>query len=254
MNSRYVMYLDFLGTSEATCKWDEGRQQQFTELLRAVEATQREQHYNSSGKKIEIAPEFTAFSDNIVISYPDKSLEHPPGGWVDIVLQDCLRTIKSVVAQALELGVLVRGGLAYGQCFHEKGVLFGKALVDAHKLECKHARNARILIQNTIINQLTINKPENIGILFHDVEDDQWHLNYFRSLMEANLKSASPSLEENEAWLKSKIEMIFKNIESLQGEEKKSEKWKWFYRHFSEAYKHFSIVREFNDSKQGWVE
>jgi hypothetical protein len=88
-----------------------------------------------------LTPEITTFSDNIVVSYPAvpdddyRGFRRLSPFWAETVCADAVRILSGVAEMALRVGLLIRGGLSFGQLYHQKGVVFGEALVDAHLLE-----------------------------------------------------------------------------------------------------------------------
>ena len=48
-----------------------------------------------------------------------------------------------------------RFGYSFGQLYHENGVVFGEAMVDAYEVEHKHACHPRVLVSDRIIDRLT---------------------------------------------------------------------------------------------------
>jgi hypothetical protein len=111
--------------------------------------------------KITSPAEITAFSDNIVVSYPlvfedvqghvrellaDDVRELLADGWDEMVRQQMKRITAQVVRVALDVGLLVRGGLSRGKLYHHGGVVVGAALIDAYRLERCVASCARIAV------------------------------------------------------------------------------------------------------------
>jgi len=85
--------------------------------------------------------EATVFSDSIVLSAV-LDPEHP--GTVFGVMNlgtVCARLSKEMLSN----GYPIRGGIAYGDLYHDGQVVFGPALVEAYDLEHLHAVNPRII-------------------------------------------------------------------------------------------------------------
>ena len=84
--------------------------------------------------------EMKVFTDNIVLGYP---LHSPEGEreFAEIVAQ----VADYQLAMALE-GFFVRGGLSYGRLFMDDYTVYGPAILDAHELESKKARDPRIVL------------------------------------------------------------------------------------------------------------
>jgi hypothetical protein len=56
----------------------------------------------------------------------------------------------SLALGALELDMLIRGGLSRGQLIHNQAVVIGKALIEAYELESETAVFARVAASNNI--------------------------------------------------------------------------------------------------------
>lgn len=79
----------------------------------------------------------TLFSDTLIIKTDD---DNPVGFW------NIINVIQSFRNQMLEKGYLVRGSVAYGKHFSQKGIWISPCLIKAYKLENEVANVARILI------------------------------------------------------------------------------------------------------------
>jgi hypothetical protein len=75
----------------------------------------------------------TWFSDNLGVSVPLSNSENASDR---TALQQLLRLLAAVQTYLLlDFGILSRGGVAVGACYHDNNVLFGPALVEAVHLE-----------------------------------------------------------------------------------------------------------------------
>ena len=89
----------------------------------------------------------TWFSDNIGASVVIEGQK--PEQQKDLVVQ-LLRLLAAIqVLYLREFGVLCRGGVAVGPCFHDKSIIFGPALVRAYGLE-QVASSPRIAVEPEI--------------------------------------------------------------------------------------------------------
>jgi hypothetical protein len=116
---RYALFFDFLGSKHAATTWPRRRQRKLIELLVWISQWQSAQtisgHSHEDGSyRFEIVPEVTTFSDNAVVSYPDGP-RGLGGVWTGIVCQDAIRILSSVSEMALRIGLVVRGGLSFGE-------------------------------------------------------------------------------------------------------------------------------------------
>jgi hypothetical protein len=128
----------------------------------------------------------TTFSDSIVISVPE-----PPDRTAVGSLYAVMFAVQGLFRKLLvDLGVLIRGGIARGPTYHEDGILFGRAVIDAYKLERDVAKVARIAVDVALAQQWTrtfgnprglvafkdVIRPDRDGVqivdLFHFPESD----------------------------------------------------------------------------------
>lgn len=241
MENRYVMYFDFLGASHAARTWESPRLQDFVDLLHLVATAQTRESteveaMSDGSYKLNVIPEVTTFSDNVVASYWD---DHGQlnGLRDDIVCQDCVRLLTTVAERALQLGILIRGGLTYGRCHHTGGVVFGEGMVDAYELESREAVNPRVLVSQKIIDRLKIDRPDNMQTLLRDT-DGRWHLNYFIGMKACGVADNSDLPNEIDNWLAKTRGIIAENISNLDSQHDKQAKWKWF----QERFEHFNSI------------
>jgi class 3 adenylate cyclase len=241
MENRYVLFIDFLGASHAARTWTEERLQDFIDLLYLIKAAEVEESVSGEampdgGYMITVSPKVTAFSDCMVVSYGDRENEMPPGFWTDLVCQDCVRILRQVAERAMKFGILIRGGLAYGRCHHANGVLFGEAMADAYHLESgkNEAVNPRVLVSQSVIDRLRIDRPENVRALLQDT-DERWHLNYFIDLVRESVPEGEDMLQRTADWVARCRGIIEENITALEGHDRAQEKWKWFADRFAHS-------------------
>jgi len=246
---RYTLFFDFLGTSNAAATWPRERIHQFVDLLIAIAQVQSAEDISGNSQadgsyRFAITPEVTVFSDNVVVSYsgvpqdtqPQKLLETV---WAEIICKDAIRILCWVAEMGLRIGLLIRGGLSYGQLHHESGVVFGEAMVDAHKLEKEIAANPRIVVSERVIAKLGYALPGNMKDILLPDTDSTWHLNYFSAMMR------QATLEPNGAdkgirWKAAHLELINREIcelrcSTLPVASRCAEKWEWFKQQFEAA-------------------
>jgi hypothetical protein len=242
LDERFTLFFDFLGSSTAT-SWPKERLYPFLDLLIAIAAQmQSAQDIDGSPQqdgsyRFSITPEVTAFSDNIVVSYPslgdDTSVFE--AHWAKFMCQDAIRILSGVAEMGLRIGVLIRGGFSFGQLYHENGVVFGEAMVDAYQLESKHAGHPRVLVSERIIERLTGIPASDRTFLLHDA-DGRWHLNYFAEMLRHS--SNGPIDDEHpKRWKRAHLATIDAAIEAANalGDARIAEKWIWFKARFEEA-------------------
>jgi hypothetical protein len=235
LEQRYVLFFDFLGASNAAVNWPRERVYEFVDLLVSIATLQSSEEISGSAQpdgsyRLLVTPEITTFSDNIVVSYPEAPDDDCQGFrrltafWAETVCADAVRILSGIAEMALRVGLLIRGGLSFGQLYHQNGVVFGEALVDAHLLEKEIAVVPRIIISDRVLRKLTGRAPEDLSTLLKDA-DGKWHLNYF-----AGMLSRASNVS---AWKRAHLDRINREIEKLRGEagtlaERRVAKWEWF--------------------------
>lgn len=183
---------------------------------------------------LSVFPKISAFSDCIVLSLSEKHLRRREGLTPEIAWQNLILSIINIIqdyAYRLAVrGLLIRGGMTIGPLHHEKGVVFGQALVDAYLLEHKKADVPRILVTSEVINRfnLTKNYSDDIEYFKKDV-DGMDYLNI------ANIWSRAIGFKKEDILLNFDNEFNdIKNKRSRYSEESPDEhkkilgKWTWF--------------------------
>ena len=156
-----VLYLDFLGVSDAATSWPNDRAARLIDVLKTVAAARASFDIDGASQpdssyKFNVAAETSTFSDHIVASYliPEQSdglFEIVMGMYVSLA---CNMASK-IALHALDVGLLVRGGLTIGRLYHSEGVVFGEAMIDAHRLESTVAIYPRIAVSPRIVEKLS---------------------------------------------------------------------------------------------------
>ncbi|WP_438312434.1 hypothetical protein [Sporosarcina sp. FA9] len=96
--------------------------------------------YEVSEQEIKV----TMFSDCIVISSPASI------GYLHFLLD----ILKNMQAELIQMGILIRGGIEIGDCFHEKETLFGPAMNKSYELENNVANVPRIVLSKYLIEYI----------------------------------------------------------------------------------------------------
>jgi hypothetical protein len=242
---RFILYFDFLGTSDATMGWTVKGVHEFVDLLRGLVHIRGPQEITGAptedgGYKVRMKPEISTFSDHIVVTYPEfatldervDDLLRPL--WTKFVCQDCIRVVSAVAERGLRLGLLMRGALTVGELFHGEDAVFGEALVDAYRLESGLAKMPRILVSDRVLKKLEVEPTSYPDILLRDT-DLLWHLNYFSTLGRNGVGFGDEDslIRWNDAIRK----QIDQNLVALEVEPDKHAKWKWFDLQFRAATK-----------------
>lgn len=240
IEERFILFADLLGSTEASISGDFEKQRSIVELLQAIQSqvseesvtfTPSEVTLGHSGRlgEIRISPEFSAFSDHFIASYrlPDDQNLSEKYFWLNLFLQEAQRIIGMVSFRALELGLLVRGGITIGNLHHESGVIFGKGLVEAYEIESKVAIYPRIVVGPKIYHEASSDMKSKIC----QDKDGIWYLNYFREMSRHALElNEGNSNERSVEWYQAMQRMFNKNIDFLEndGKLKEMQKWVWF--------------------------
>ncbi|MBI2842888.1 MAG: hypothetical protein HYX78_05765 [Armatimonadetes bacterium] len=95
--------------------------------------------YTDSGDRM------TVFSDSIILSQP---IQVQDSGTLLLFL---LR-VAGIQLELLAHSYILRGGIAYGDTYHDEGIAFGPALIEAYDLE-RIADKPRVIIKNTVVTE-----------------------------------------------------------------------------------------------------
>lgn len=128
---RIVAFLDILGFSTMIedSKADTAKRRK---IKKAVEMIQKSAESDYKDKKV------STFSDSAVISYRLNSRS------------SLFYLLMDVIHLQLELGtlgIMIRGGIAIGDCYHDGKNIFGPAMNEAYGLESKAAQWPRVVIK-----------------------------------------------------------------------------------------------------------
>jgi hypothetical protein len=115
-------------------------------------------------------PEVITFSDSIVRVRKIKkepNLTHPFG-----ILWNEVLDLVHAQGMLIDEGVLVRGGIAFGNISMSGRQVFGPALIDAYDLESKYAQYPRIVLSPYLFQKVRTNRL----LLYHDAETEIAHI------------------------------------------------------------------------------
>lgn len=141
-------FFDVLGTRAIFMGEDAERRRAVIDLVRTLarRATTYSANAQNLGGAVVMSPsaQTTTFSDNVVVSFPLKSM-HIPGHVGEAphtfvleagrFFEHLLAQIVIAVWDGLQIGVLFRGGVAAGPIVHDCEIVAGRALVEAVELE-----------------------------------------------------------------------------------------------------------------------
>ncbi len=223
MNKRLVFYVDLLGSKAAMT--DTSKIRGLTDLLHKIASTRGRfrvlERRSKTGRSFTMRPSISTFSDHMVMSYRTQRLS-------DFVSQNIISTafatadklLSSLALEALSLGLLIRGGAAFGELHHEGGVVVGSAMLEAYRLESELAIYPRIAVSPDLCSRL----QDGIGSLcLLDDADGIAHYNYFRSMI-------TVTSDPLKVIVKVDVEKIIQqNIRALRSSRKAKElaKWEW---------------------------
>ncbi len=126
--STFIALVDILGYKNLLDEFGkEAPKRLFEDILNAFAWAR------SSHESIKIS----LFSDTIIMEGIN---EHPMNFW------NMVQIISSLKLQLLQSGLTIRGAIAFGDHFSQKGILVSPALIEAHLLESKSAVHPRIII------------------------------------------------------------------------------------------------------------
>jgi hypothetical protein len=131
-SDRYVAFIDILGFREII-----KRSETDPRLYEALVKTLSEIHTREPFEGEETVDfQFQTFSDSIVIS----SASSKKG------LGYLLAAIHKLTLELMQESLLIRGGIAKGKLYHEKGVMFGPAVIEAYEIEKTIAKYPRVIL------------------------------------------------------------------------------------------------------------
>lgn len=158
----FVAYLDILGAS----KYMQDNSEQFLNDLNAIyENAMNDVIFTNVLSKKDIA--IKIFSDNILIAV--KTTKQDTDRQSKLV--KIINLVGNLYCNALRLGYLVRGSITEGKFYRNKTFVYGKALVEAVKLEEKIAIYPRVIIQDNLVSLI----PQYIA----QDSDRKYYLNCF---------------------------------------------------------------------------
>ena len=233
MSEHLIFFIDFLGFSKATCDWDEPKMAALIKLLHDLASLRSEfsfgEKLREGGTEFHIRPAITTFSDHIVISYPAKHMvKLGEDDYLGSALLLSQHLIGGLAANAMRLGLLIRGGATIGNLYHAGGVVIGKAMVEAYELESRVAIYPRIVVARKLYSQVKTTPRDMVLLEDHD---GITHFNYFVSMILAGGGSPGADFKQQmNAWLAEARRIIAENIDTFEKQERWNElaKWAWF--------------------------
>lgn len=236
---RIVLFLDFLGFSNELARWNEEEANRVKDVLQWTVASNSEYSCNHTGSMNgmggrKIIPALTAFSDNIVVSYPAQGpseYTYLEREWInDVVINEMQRIVYEVSAKAFKINLLVRGGIARGPLYHAGGVVFGRGLIEAYHIERDVANFPRIAISQTVFEGPKPVPIESSRLLIDT--DGVLHLTYIRDMLRSLVPDgpAEGYPERMEQSISECYAAVERNMTELDRNKcvRQLEKWRWF--------------------------
>ncbi|WP_427501078.1 hypothetical protein ACQE3E_21915 [Methylomonas sp. MED-D] len=198
----------------------------------------------------EFEPITIQFSDSIVRVRPvdtETNQMYPIG----IVFHELLDMVHAQ-GELVKEGVLLRGGIAYGQIHYDGSVLYGPALIKAYDLESKYAVHPRIVVEPELISELKSNQYlqskhnsleqelEYIEKLLRQNDDGIWFVDYIRAVA-----SELDEIEMYPEFLEDHRNLIVNAASAHPGFSTVSAKYMWLAKY------HNSCIEELSDE---WYE
>ncbi|HUI29355.1 MAG TPA: hypothetical protein VLX91_03985 [Candidatus Acidoferrales bacterium] len=144
--NRIVAFIDILGFKAIVGATLDEDGNEVSEKIKTLNDTlllvRHEFDMDEPDTKLTKSRQVTQFSDSVVISF----LAQEPSE-VFYILLDLLHLVINFVG----VGVLCRGGIAFGKLIHTDKVLFGPALIKAYETETRAALFPRIILSDYII-------------------------------------------------------------------------------------------------------
>jgi hypothetical protein len=246
-SSHITLFMDFIGFSDAVRGGDRQRVGELTDLLVWVASNEREFTIDARGEgdgsyKFNTNPNITAFSDNVVISYPfavEQAVEVEGQAreilkqlWIDLVLKHMQEIVGTVAYRSIEIDMLVRGGLSVGPLVHQGRVVIGEGMIDAYELERKVAIYPRVAVSPRLYQEITDSNRTDRLILD---ADGVYHLDFFAEMaLAAEQQHGSDGAR---SWRAEKLKRLDEIRAKLQADERTgpAAKWKQFRNYLENA-------------------
>lgn len=213
---RYVAFLDILGFTKLV---EDGNDLKIYSALHEFEI---EKGFcdKIKEKNPKFNKEVSVFSDSIIISYPELNEIKKVDNLIHII--NDVSYLQNIL---LEKEITMRGGIAKGELYHDDYKCFGKALLEAEKVE-KTAIYPRVVIDNAIITEAleNNNKDSLIDSLFL-CNDGLWYVDYLiNPFLYSNDSTNDVILKRDMSNL---ISIVKKNLSQISMNEKATMKLTW---------------------------
>lgn len=155
MTDRLVAFLDVLGCSSIALNGTDQEKANILAFLTRVNDTYLSRQGVivrdlGGAQQVIHNPEVFACSDSVLLSV---KVSDPTDFDQSRIITNLMSTMISIYWQGIHAGLLVRGGVARGECIHQENQIFGEAYVKAVDLE-KKTQYPRIQLHESVFNEL----------------------------------------------------------------------------------------------------
>jgi hypothetical protein len=215
-----VLYMDLMGFKNVIKSADGFKKRAILDLLKDLKRHTGNAQFEQKQKgerswSIKQLPAVTAFSDNIVFSFPSYAISD----WATFLgaVSYLASVAGRVTEKALEIGCLMRGGMVLDQLWHQDGIVFGPGLVEAYILESTCAHFPRIVTSEDI--------SEKVGPFFL-IEQDHDGLHVLDYISHSFIGWPTPISNKISRW----ETLISQQISSFNESTplRVRQNWKWF--------------------------
>ncbi len=163
---KFVAFVDILGFKNMVINNEIDKITMITRAFQERVLINKKDHDINFDKNVEI----TSISDSIIISYPASDYN----GQLLYLLLDLIY----IQLNLLSKGILLRGGISFGEVYHKGNIIVGPAYLDAYALEHEIAIYPRIILNESVINS-SINNYDPV----HSSSDSKEYLNHVLSCL-----------------------------------------------------------------------
>jgi hypothetical protein len=230
LDDQIVLFVDLLGFSESTSQSNPELQAGVLSLLTNI-ASLKSDFISSStktdnGMTHNVRPSVSTFSDHIVASYSFARIDAEDEKTKSLIVMAHLsELIWTIAVAALNMGFLIRGGLAFGKLYHRGGVVFGQALLEAVALESRTAIYPRIALSEDAALLMSSYKD----LWFMRDFDGITCVNYYRDCILRAVRPGDGYTEGTRQWFVRVSELLHKNLLELRDFKQINQHAKWVY-------------------------
>jgi hypothetical protein len=236
---QFTAFIDFLGFSEASGSISDIDRLNILNLLLSLSTLRGEFEVQSemvhSGRRYQIKPAITTFSDHIVVSFPLEQVYAGTGSnersSAFVLMHHFNELLSRIAAAALRIGFLIRGGATIGKLYHSQGVVFGEAMVEAFQIESRTSVYPRVVLSSKITSRPAWIEQKPFVM---QGDDGLYQFDYFKTLVFSAATPGDTFLADAKTWFSQVVGIIERNLRTLETQGKLNElaKWSWFAREF----------------------